>query len=135
MSALTTCKRRASTPCCWPWARPRDGCSISPAPIWTACVNGLDFLRDVNLGKETKLSGRVVVIGGGNVAMDVARTAVRLGAKSVRVACIESREEMPANKEEVAATEAEIRATEAEMASIRQGYAGALPPLARPRHR
>jgi len=58
------------------------------------------------------------VIGGGNVAMDVARTAVRLGAKSVRVACIESRQEMPASKEEVAATEAEIIATEEEMSSI-----------------
>lgn len=90
-----------------------------PGSDLTGVLNGLDFLRDVNQGKETKMSGSsVVVIGGGNVAMDVARTAVRLGAKSVRVACIESREEMPASKDEVAATEAEIRATEEEMTSI-----------------
>jgi len=89
-----------------------------PGHDLTGVVNGLDFLRDVTLGKATKLSGSVVVIGGGNVAMDVARTAVRLGADSVRVACIESRKEMPASKEEVAATEAEILETEAEMSSI-----------------
>jgi len=89
-----------------------------PGADLTGVVNGLDFLRDVSTGKETKVTGSVVVIGGGNVAMDVARSAVRLGAKSVRVACIESRQEMPASKEEVAATEAEILATEAEMASI-----------------
>ena len=89
-----------------------------PGADLTGVINGLDFLRDVNLGKETKVSGCVVVIGGGNVAMDVARTAVRLEARSVRIACLESRGEMPANKEEVAATEAEICATEAEMASI-----------------
>ncbi|MDO8588531.1 MAG: FAD-dependent oxidoreductase [Armatimonadota bacterium] len=88
-----------------------------PGADLTGVVNGLDFLRDVSLGKETNVAGRVVVIGGGSVAMDVARTAVRLGARSVRVACIESREEMPAHKEEVAATEAEILAAEAGPAS------------------
>lgn len=75
-------------------------------------INGLDFLRDVNSGKNIKPLGRVVVIGGGNVAMDVARTAVRKGATSVRVACIESRDQMPASVEEISATEAEIRALE-----------------------
>jgi len=81
-------------------------------------LNGLDFLRDVNLGKEVKVEGHVVVIGGGNVAMDVARTAVRLRAPVVRVCCLESREEMPAHKWQVAATEAEVRATEAELLAI-----------------
>jgi heterodisulfide reductase subunit A-like polyferredoxin/threonine dehydrogenase-like Zn-dependent dehydrogenase len=81
-------------------------------------LNGLDLLRDVNLGKGARADGRVVVIGGGNVAMDVARTAVRLGASTVRIACLESREEMPANQSEVAATEAEIRAAEAELRAV-----------------
>jgi len=59
-------------------------------------LGGLDFLRDVRLGKDVKVGERVLVVGGGNVAMDVALTALRLGAKQVRVACLESSEEMPA---------------------------------------
>ena len=47
-----------------------------------------EFLRDVNLGKEVKVGERVVVLGGGNVAFDCARTALRLGAKDVHVACM-----------------------------------------------
>ncbi|KUK12640.1 MAG: 4Fe-4S ferredoxin, iron-sulfur binding protein [Moorella sp. 60_41] len=62
---------------------------------------GLDFLRRVALGEEVKIGRRVVVIGGGNVAMDVARTALRLGAEEVRVACLESRPEMPAHPWEI----------------------------------
>ena len=56
---------------------------------------GLDFLREVNLGQEVKVRERVLVIGGGNVAIDVALTALRLGAKEVQLACLESRAEMP----------------------------------------
>lgn len=63
-------------------------------------LSGVDFLREVNLGHEAKLSGKVVVIGGGNVAVDVARTAVREGADSVSMYCLESREEMPALDDE-----------------------------------
>jgi formate dehydrogenase beta subunit len=59
-------------------------------------LGGLDFLRDVRLGKEVKVKEQVLVIGGGNVAMDVALTALRLGAKQVEIACLEKREEMPA---------------------------------------
>jgi len=59
-------------------------------------LGGLDFLRDVRLGKNVKVEDNVLVIGGGNVAMDVALTALRLGAKRVRVACLETRKEMPA---------------------------------------
>ena len=62
---------------------------------------GLDFLKDVNLGKQAKVGKRVLVIGGGNVAIDVAMTALRLGAKEVQVACLESRQEMPAFKWEI----------------------------------
>jgi heterodisulfide reductase subunit A-like polyferredoxin len=61
----------------------------------------LDFLRDVNLGKETKIGNKVVVIGGGNVAIDAARTAVRLGAKEVCVIYRRTESEMPALHEEV----------------------------------
>ncbi len=62
---------------------------------------GLDFLRDVKKRQVTKMTGRVVVIGGGNVAMDVARTAVRLGAGEVQLACLECDEEMPAHDWEI----------------------------------
>jgi len=64
-------------------------------------ISGVDFLRDVNLGKESRLSGNVVVIGGGNVAIDVARTATRQGASSVSLFCLESRKEMPALDDEI----------------------------------
>jgi len=62
---------------------------------------GMDFLRDVRKGKEISLQGRVLVIGGGGVAMDVALTALRVGASEVEVACLECREEMPANEWEI----------------------------------
>lgn len=63
-------------------------------------ASGVEFLREINLGHDLKLSGHVVVIGGGNVAMDVARSAVRLGAQSVSIYCLEKQEEMPALPEE-----------------------------------
>lgn len=62
---------------------------------------GLDFLHDVNSKQDVKVKGRVLVIGGGNVAIDVALTALRLGAKEVQIACLESREEMPAFESEM----------------------------------
>ncbi|MHA1578201.1 MAG: FAD-dependent oxidoreductase [Candidatus Freyarchaeota archaeon] len=58
---------------------------------------GLTFLRDVKSGKSVELGERVIVIGGGNVAVDCAQTAVRLGAREVYMVCLESREEMPAH--------------------------------------
>ena len=64
-------------------------------------LTGVDFLRKVNLGEKIELNGPVVVIGGGNVAIDVARTAVRVGAASVQMLCLESRKEMPALAEEI----------------------------------
>jgi len=64
-------------------------------------VTGVDFLRKVNLGEEVKLEGRVVVIGGGNVAIDVARTASKVGAAQVDMYCLEDRAAMPALEEEV----------------------------------
>jgi len=62
---------------------------------------GLDFLKKVNLGEEVKIKDNVIVIGGGNVAIDVALTAKRLGAKEVQITCLECREEMPAHEWEI----------------------------------
>ena len=64
-------------------------------------ITGVDFLLDVNLGNDIELEGDVIVIGGGNVAIDVARTATRAGASKVEMFCLESREEMPALDEEI----------------------------------
>ena len=68
---------------------------------------GAAFLKDVNLGRRVELGERVAIIGGGNVAIDAARTAVRLGSKEVRIFYRRSKQEMPAYKEEVVASEAE----------------------------
>ena len=64
-------------------------------------ISGVDFVRDINLGKDVKLTGNVVVIGGGNVAIDVARSATRVGETKVSMYCLESRETMPALPEEI----------------------------------
>ncbi|MDM8535606.1 FAD-dependent oxidoreductase [Desulfobacterales bacterium HSG17] len=64
-------------------------------------VSGLSFLRDINLGQETQLHGKTVVIGGGNVAIDVARSAIRSNAETVDMYCLESKKEMPALEEEI----------------------------------
>ncbi len=69
---------------------------------------GVDFLRRINLGEKLRLSGAVVVIGGGNVAIDVARAAARVSDGAlVSMYCLESRGEMPALKEEIAEAEEE----------------------------
>jgi NADPH-dependent glutamate synthase beta subunit-like oxidoreductase len=62
---------------------------------------GVDFLVQVSEGKEISLRDNLLIIGGGNVAIDVALSALRLGAKNVTLACLESREEMPANPWEI----------------------------------
>lgn len=65
-------------------------------------MSGIEFLNKVNKDEEhMKLSGKTVVIGGGNVAMDVARTALRAGSDDVSMYCLESRDEMPAAKDEI----------------------------------
>ncbi len=63
--------------------------------------HGLDFLRDVNLGKEVKIGGKVAVIGGGNTAIDAARTALRLGAEEVTVLYRRLADDMPADAREI----------------------------------
>ena len=71
-------------------------------------VTGVEFLRNVNLDEEhVKLEGRTVVIGGGNVAIDVARTAIRAGSNDVTMVSLEKREEMPAAKDEIQEAEEE----------------------------
>jgi len=64
-------------------------------------VDGIQFLKEYNVNGKTAVGEKVAIIGGGNVAIDVARTAVRLGAKSVTVLYRRTREEMPAWAEEV----------------------------------
>jgi heterodisulfide reductase subunit A2 len=64
-------------------------------------MGGVDLLRKAGLKEDVKVGQRVVVIGGGNVAIDVARTAVRLGAAQVEMVCLEARHEMPASDLEI----------------------------------
>lgn len=68
---------------------------------------GLNFLVDVNTYLQKAIGNNVLVCGGGNVAMDVALTAIRLGAKNVKLVCLEKRDEMPASAEEIARAEEE----------------------------
>ena len=67
-------------------------------------MSGVEFLKKANVTGETFLSGRTVVIGGGNVAIDTARTALRAGASSVEMYCLEGPDEMPAAKDEIKET-------------------------------
>ena len=61
----------------------------------------IDFLRNASLGQETGMGKRIIVLGGGNVAFDCARTAKRLGAEEIHLACLEAREVMTADDEEI----------------------------------
>ncbi len=64
-------------------------------------VDGIKFLREFNVKGKTAVGKKVAIIGGGNVAIDVARTAVRLGAETVTVVYRRTKEEMPAYEEEI----------------------------------
>lgn len=68
---------------------------------------GVDFLREVNLGGKPAIGKRCAVVGGGNVAMDVCRSAIRLGADTTYIIYRRGRDEMPADKDEVAEAMAE----------------------------
>lgn len=70
-------------------------------------VHGVDYLREINAGREIPLGEKVAVIGGGNVAIDVVRTALRKGSKNTFIIYRRSREEMPALEEEIAEAEEE----------------------------
>ncbi len=71
--------------------------------VWGAT----EFLREVNLGKNVKLGSKVAIVGGGNSAIDAARTAVRLGAKDVTILYRRERKDMPAWEHEIVAAEHE----------------------------
>jgi NADPH-dependent glutamate synthase beta subunit-like oxidoreductase len=70
-------------------------------------VPGVAFLRELNLGNKPAVGEHIAVIGGGNVAMDAARSSLRLGTKEVTILYRRSREEMPASDEEIEAALAE----------------------------
>ncbi len=70
-------------------------------------LQGVDFLREVNLTEKAQVGRKVAIIGGGNVAVDVARSAVRLGAAEVTIIYRRTRREMPAWEEEIQAAEQE----------------------------
>lgn len=70
-------------------------------------ADGVEFLRDFNLGRKIEPKDRVIIVGGGNVAIDCARTCLRLGFKDVTIVYRRSRVEMPGRKEEVEEAERE----------------------------
>ncbi len=72
----------------------------------SGCEIAVEYLRN-SFDKKEQFKGNVVVVGGGNVAIDCARNAHRLGAKSVSMYCLETREDMPASREEVREAEEE----------------------------
>jgi NADPH-dependent glutamate synthase beta subunit-like oxidoreductase len=80
---------------------PLDGCNV-PDVMW-----GVEFLRRVAEGEQIKLKDSVVVIGGGNIAVDVAMTARRCGAGDVKIVCLECLDEIPASPWELAEARAE----------------------------
>ena len=84
------------------WKRPVIGIAGEDLTVFS-----LDFLVEVKQWMDGKVGEEVLVTGGGNVAMDVAVTAKRLGAKKVTLACLEPRDSMPASAEEIARAEAE----------------------------
>ncbi len=67
-------------------------------------VQGTDLLRDINLKRGVRLGKKLAIIGGGNVAIDVARSAIRLGVKEVTIVYRRTRQEMPAWEEEIEAS-------------------------------
>ncbi|HQP32130.1 MAG TPA: NADH-ubiquinone oxidoreductase-F iron-sulfur binding region domain-containing protein, partial [Deltaproteobacteria bacterium] len=90
--------------------------AIGAHKSWTLDIPGEDlqgvygaveFLRAVNLGKDIKVGSKVAVVGGGNSAIDAARTAVRLGAKDVTILYRRERKDMPAWENEIVAAEEE----------------------------
>lgn len=85
-----------------------SGFSLSlPGSDLDGIDNAVSFLDSVNYGRSKRPGNEIIVIGGGNVAVDVARAARRLGSKKVKMVCLESRDEMPAHEWEIEAAVAE----------------------------
>ncbi len=78
-----------------------QGGRLAGIPNEELAESGVDFLRRTNADHGKLLSGKTVVIGGGNVAVDVARTALRAGSDTVEMYCLEGPDEMPAAKDEI----------------------------------
>jgi len=78
-----------------------------PGEDLNGVFDAIDFLRDVNLGKDVEVGQKVAVVGGGNSAIDAARVALRKGAKEVHVLYRRERRDMPAIAEEIEAAEEE----------------------------
>ena len=78
-----------------------------PGDDATGIMTGVDFLKSINRGNDVRLKGKVVVIGGGSIGADVARTAARYGADSVDLYCLESFEDMPMGEEDKSFCEAD----------------------------
>ena len=78
-----------------------------PGEDAVGATTAVDFLREVGANESYPIEGDVVVIGGGNVAIDAARCSGRVGAPKVSMFCLESRETMPASKEEIMEAEEE----------------------------
>ena len=78
-----------------------------PGEDMEGVIDGVRFLRDVNMGKKVDMQGRVIIIGGGNVAMDAARVSWREGFEEVHVVYRRTRKEMPASPWEIDAAEDE----------------------------
>ncbi|MGB9975497.1 NAD(P)-binding protein [Thermovenabulum sp.] len=86
------------------WKSSKLGC---PGEELEGVLGGIEFLRAVTKGEPIEIGNRVAVVGGGNTAMDAARTALRLGAKEVYVLYRRTKEEMPANEVEIVEAEEE----------------------------
>ena len=100
-------------------------------------LGGIDFLRAVRSGERVRVGPRVVVIGGGNVAIDVALTALRQGAKHVDLVSLEKRREMPASPHEIEDAVAEGVELQPGLGPVahRRGRRGRLPVLREPQRR
>ena len=98
---------RSTTPSSSAWARRPRGCCPIEGAHHPFVLGGIDFLRAVRSGEAVRVGPRVVVVGGGNVAIDVALTALRQGAKHVDLVSLEKRRDMPASPHEIEAAVAE----------------------------
>ncbi|MEG0663175.1 MAG: FAD-dependent oxidoreductase, partial [Anaerovoracaceae bacterium] len=78
-----------------------------PGEAAKGVYTGIDVLKGINAGNDFSLPGKTIVIGGGNVAIDVARAAVRSDSTQVQLFCLESRETMPASEDEILEAEEE----------------------------
>jgi NADPH-dependent glutamate synthase beta subunit-like oxidoreductase/Pyruvate/2-oxoacid:ferredoxin oxidoreductase delta subunit len=116
-------------------------------------AGGLEFLRDIGLGKDVRVGRRAVIVGGGNTALDAVRSALRLGAERAQMLCLETPEQMPVVSEERAEGLAEgcelvhetavteiltadgrVRGVRTSRAVLAQGAGGAIRPELVPGH-